>query len=601
MEAGDATHTHQMTTPAPNGVARLKPDRLPRLETLVRGAAATPCRTAWIPLTFLVVLAVTSAESLAGEAALADAAKRRDTDAVHTLVRQGADANASLPDGTRALHWAVHWDDKEAAALLLDAGATVNTASDLGVTPLYLACLNGSAPMVEMLLIAGADANSARPTGETTLMTCARTGSVDAVVALLSRGADVSAKEKANGQTALMWAAAQDHGRVARVLIEHGADFHATTAGSGFTPLLFAARNGATDAVRELLQAGANIDQGAADGTTALVAATVLRHWKLSRFLLEQGADPNADGAGYAPLHWAAGSWETDISGKFGSEEYRWIAGLGPGKLDLVEALLAHGADPNARLRKGPPRFGYVGVIRRFNLRGSTPFLLALAGGHMRIARVLLASGADPALTADDGTTPLMAAAGLAHTVGQSLISYEEALQAVRLAAELGNDVNASNDAGDTALHAAADFGADDIVRFLVDSGADVNAANNIGSKPLTVAQATVGALRGPQESTAALLKEFGGIGDVEIEGSIASLESSCPGADFTIEAQRGGSSGSGQPGRYSRSLSVSATPTTSYIQGSCAELLRGSVLKVTGTRALVRGRIAASRIEVLH
>ena len=559
------------------------------------------CLIAWWRPPLLLLLAVTSLGATTGEVRLVEAAKNQDKDAVRALVQQRVDVNARQPDGATALHWAAHWDDVQTAALLLGAGANPNTVTDLGVAPLYLACLNGSARMVETLLMAGADANSTRPTGETALMTCSRTGNVDAAKALLARSADVQAKEVAQEQTALMWAAAQDHGEVACVLIEHGADVHASTTKAGFTPLLFAARNGAQDTARILLAAGANINQAASDGTNALVAATFTNHWKLAEFLLEQGADPNADGAGYTPLHWAAGSWETDISGKFGPDEYRWIAGLGPGKLELVKALLAHGANPNARVKKAPPRFGYVGVIRRFDLRGATPFLLALMGGQLNIAHVLLTEGADPALTADDKTTPLMAAAGLAHTVGQSLISHEDALKAVKLAAQLGNDVNAVNSNGETGLHAAADFGADDIVQFLVDNGADVNATNKIGSRPLTIAQASVGALRGPHESTAVLLRELGGIADVEIEGAITSFETPCPKTDFAIELRRREPTASEQPRRNNRPLRIKASPMTSYAQGACADLAIGTVLKITGTRALVRGPIDASEIEVQH
>ena len=555
-----------------------------------------------LPLALVISGVSFASAHTSGEAVLAEAAKNRNREVVRALVRQGADVNARQPDGATALHWAARWDDVETATLLVDAAASVNAHTDLGVTPLYLACLNGSPRMVEALLTAGADVTSTRPTGETVLMTCSRSGSVDGVRQLLAHGADVGAREHRQGQTALMWAAAQGHADVAHVLIERGADVHAKTGEAGFAPLLFAARNGARDVARILLAEGADIDQAASDGTNALVAATIMGHWELAQYLLEHGADPNADGAGYTPLHWVAGSWETDISGKYGPDEYRWIAGLLPGKLELVKALLAHGANPNARIKIPPPRFGYVGVIRKFDLRGATPLLLALTGGHLDIAHVLLAGGADPKPTTDDGTTPLMAAAGLGHTVGQSLISHEDAFNAVKLAVELGSDVNAANRNGDTGLHAAADFGADGIVQFLVDSGGDVNAVNAIGSRPLTVAQASVGALRGPHESAAALLRQLGGIGDVEIEGAIVSFGAPCPGTRFDVVPGRPQSLPGSEPQRRAtRPLRVGVTTMTTFTGGACADLAVGTVLKITGTRALVRGAVQASAVAVQH
>src|SRR5260221_2680752 len=82
-----------------------------------------------------------------------------------------------------------------------------------------------------------------------------------------------------------------------------------------------------------------------------------------------------------------------------------------------------------------------------------------------------------------------MLAAGLGHAPGITPVSEASALEATRLALELGGDVNAANSAGETALHAAAYWGADSIVRFLVDSGASVNAKDRKLWTPLVIAE----------------------------------------------------------------------------------------------------------------
>ena len=393
---------------------------------------------------------------------LLDAVKNRDEDALRALLKQKIDVNVAEGDGATALHWAVHRDDLDAATLLISAGARVNAANDYGVTPLSLACTNRNSAMVEKLLAAGATPTATLSTGETVLMTCARTGHPDTVKALLARGANVNAKETRQGQTALMWAAAHGYAEVVRALIEGGADVRArsnvsrvfvasglkgelrgTSAGfdydrGGFTPLLFAARQGSIETARLLLVAGAEVDDAAADGASPLVVASLSGHGKLGAFLLENGADPNAAGAGYTALH----------------------AAVLRGDLELVEALVARGANPNAQLTKGTPvpRLGPQWALPA-TLAGVTPYLLAAKFAAAEIMRVLRIGGADPKLTMKDGTTALMAAAGVGSPsrdrrmrilAVESLGGDDErrTLEAVKVAIEGGADANASNAAG---------------------------------------------------------------------------------------------------------------------------------------------------------
>jgi ankyrin repeat protein len=429
---------------------------------------------------------------------LVDLAKQQDRAAVRTLVASGADVNAAQGDGATALHWAVHWDDTELAALLVRAGARVNAANDFGVTPLLLASGNGRSAMIALLLEAEADPNLAATSGETPLMTAARTGSVEAVDALLDRGADVNYTAPGHGQSALMWAISERHASVARRLVERGADVHARSTG-GFTPLLFAARAGDLESARALIAAGADANDKTADATSALAVAVVRGHAALAIDLLERGADPNANAPGYTALHWASGSWETELTGPNGidaqgDEEWRSLAGVSSGKVELIRALLARGADPNARLAKAPPRVGYTQLPIEHRVAGvnpyagATPFLLAAMAGDVEVMRLLAEHGADPRLASNDGTTPLMVAAGLGRYLAESRVTEPLALAAVKLALELGGEINAVNDSGNAALHGAAQTKADTIVRFLAGNGADLNLKNKRGQTPLTIA-----------------------------------------------------------------------------------------------------------------
>jgi ankyrin repeat protein len=396
------------------------------------------------------------------------------------------DVNERQADGTTAIIWAAHWDHLEMARLLVARGANVNLATDLGVTALSLACTNGSVAMVDLLLRAGANANAARSTGETPLMTCARTGRTAAVAALLARGAEVNARQ-ARGQTALMWAIAERHVEIVQTLIGRGADVNARSAG-GFTPLMFAAQQSSLEAAQALLAAGARIDDRAPDGSSPLLLSlsgthpvgaanvTLDRSDGLPLLLLSKGANPNlADADGYTPLHWAAER----------------------GRLALVKALLAAGANPNARVSKDPPPPSGSFTFSTKGLAQATPFWLATRERHIDVLRALAAGGADVSMAGDGGVSPLM----LAMPGGRGQAAARNGGDIVTVLLELGADVNAANAAGQTPLHAAAAAGANDIVQALVDKGAKLDAQDKRGDTPLTVAE------RRADKSTAALIR----------------------------------------------------------------------------------------------
>ena len=458
----------------------------------------------------------------ADDSALVAAVKGGDAAAVMALLDGSIDIDAPQSDGATALHWAVYREDAQIAEHLLQAGATVDMTNEYGVTALSLAGANGDATLVELLLTAGADPNRARPTGETPLMRAASTGNTAAVEALIAHGAEVDGTEPMLAQTPLMWAIAAGHPAVAAVLIEHRADVRARSTG-GFTPLLFAARMGDLDTARRLVATGADVQDAMENGTSALMVATLRGHVPLALFLLEQGADPNVSEPGYTALHWASGSWQTELSGPNGiatdrDDEWRGLRGVPGDKVALIRALLAHGADPNARLEQTPPRAGYsqLRVEHRVHgvnpFPGATPFLLAAMAGDVEVMRVLADATADPALTADDGTTPLMLASGLGRYLAESLVTEARSLEAVAVALELGADINAVNDTGNTALHGAAWIKSDRLVRLLVDSGAALDPVNARDQTPLMIAELSRAgsATTTTRTSTSDLLRELG-------------------------------------------------------------------------------------------
>ena len=349
-------------------------------------------------------------------------------------------------------------------------------------------------------------------------MTCARTGSLGAVEALLAHGADPNAAESSRTQTALMWAAGGAHAAVARALVAHGADARARSA-AGFTPLLLAAREDEPGLAQLLLDAGAAVNDQTPDGLTPLLVATLRGHAELAIRLLQGGADPNAGGTGYSPLHWAAGSWHTELTGSLRGiaterdDEWQSLNGLRTGRLALVEALLAHGADPDARLVAHPPQFGFASQRFRVSLTGATPFLLAAMDGNFAVMQALAAAGADLRLATEQGTTPLMAASGLGRVPAETRVTEGESLEAVRFLLRHGADVNAANGDGRTALHGAAHVRSDLLVQLLVDHGAEVRAGDRRGITPLMIAEGgghiLLPGLGGG--STADLLRALGG------------------------------------------------------------------------------------------
>ena len=160
--------------------------------------------------------------------------------------------------------------------------------------------------------------------------------------------------------------------------------------------------------------------------------------------------------------------------------------------LEVVKALLAKGADVNAKDNNGVTALmvasgnGHTEVVNLLLANGAdvnakdndglTALRMASQFGHSEVVKVLLAKGADINAKANDGVTALMVAAQNGHSeVVKSLLAN-------------GADVNAKDKYGATALMLASEIGHSEIVKFLLAEGVNVNAKDNNGVTALMLA-----------------------------------------------------------------------------------------------------------------
>jgi ankyrin repeat protein len=459
---------------------------------------------------FLTLAVATDAFAQARDVRVAAAMKARDGAAVRTLVRQKADVNSADVEGMTALHWAAHWNDLDSVTLLLAAGAQPRVANRYGVTPLHEAATVANAAMVNALLRAGADPDAAYGEGETPLMTAARTGNADAVKMLLEAGARVNAAESFRGLTAVMYAAVENHAAIVRALAAAGADVNARsreytfqnlTGGAGgiihdrpqgaLTALILAARQGARDAAEALLAAGADVNAAEPQyGFTPLQTAIFNGHYALARLLVEKGAAVD-DGSLYIAI-------EMRNPAKYTNRPNPPDVSDGVTAMDVARLLLAKGANVNLPYTKlVPPRQaqGNINVAP-----GSTPLYRAVRSIDVEAVRLLVDAGANPAQPLTDGSTPLMAAAGLgAPRGGDEEVTdagdRNDPVDVMKILVDRGAEVNAVNALGMSAAHYAVQRGADRIIEYLAGKGARFDVKNKQGRTPADLARGRTAAL----------------------------------------------------------------------------------------------------------
>ena len=332
-------------------------------------------------------------------------------------------------------------------------------------------------------------------------MTAARTGDAATVRTLLEHGADADIREESRGQTALMWAAAENNAEAIRVLAEYNVDVHAKTNNpsriadrtfayappTGFSALIFAVRSGHKEAVDALLDNGANVNETVSDGQSALVIAAANANWELAAHLIDRGADVTRAGAGWNALHQTVRTRRMNLV--FGTP-----GPFASGTLDstkLMLKLLDSGINVNARMTRNGIRDGQR---NRFNRLGATAFMLAAKVTDVEAMRLLLDHGANANIPTADGSTPLMVASGLhiwnpGEDGGSFTGQEDEVLEAVQICVEHGNNVNARNYRGETALHGAGFRGVNLVVDYLVEKGANIGALTDDGWSPLAIAR----------------------------------------------------------------------------------------------------------------
>lgn len=454
-----------------------------------------------------------TAVAVAASSDLADAAMQKDLAKVRALLAQKVDVNAPQGDGTSALHWAVYNRHAEMVRLLLAAGADAKAKTRLGaLTPVMMAARSGDSAVLALLLAAGGDAVTPNANGTTPLMFAAGAGNAEAVTMLVARGAAVNATDVTNGQTALMFAAAQGRVDAVAVLLGRQANPNAATkvspivtmgerykaktegkgtreitseggrsdinAMGGLTALMFAAREGHLGVVRQLIDGGADVNLvSGADSLSALTMAIVNGRLDIAMLLLERGANPNLlSKNGSGPL------WAT-VDARWPERTWYPPASITEEKtthLALLKALVAAGADPNARIVRKPWYRTFHGDWA--NPVGATPFWLAAKANDVEAMRVLIAGGANPSIPTTAGVTPLQVAAGYGIEPQVTNFAPNQRLAAVKyLLEEVGVDVNTRDNQGYTPLHGAALTANHDLLLYMVAMGADVKArAGNI-------------------------------------------------------------------------------------------------------------------------
>jgi ankyrin repeat protein len=479
-----------------------------------------------------------------GMTALHWAALNGDAELAQMLLYAGANVGAKTRiGGYTPLHLAAQVGNASVIAPLVAAGAPVSAATATGATALMQAAHSGSADSARMLLENGADPNAKETAnGQTALMFAAAADRLDVVKLLLARGADLAATSRVEDFAALTMTNDADQNGVPRPAPPPppgGKDIPGITRPYNYNELIgkhgglaalhFAARQGAMATAEALIKGGANINQrGAGDKTTPIVVAAINGHFDLVSYLLDNGADPNlASEGGVTPLYAVINvQWQPR---SFYPQPRAYLQQK-LGYLELMKKLLDKGADPNARTNRNTWFTQYNFDLLRTDDSGASPFWRAAYASDIAAMKMLIEHGADPNVstmkvasrgnfqggtrggtdadpsgrpplpTGGPGTPPLVAAAGAGYSEGFAGNAHRFAptgmMAAVKyLVEEVGVDVNAEDEDGNTAVHNAASRGDNEMILYLVSKGADVKKVNRRG-------QTTVDMANGPVQRT---------------------------------------------------------------------------------------------------
>lgn len=439
-------------------------------------------------------------------------------DAVLTLLANGADTNTADFEGNTSLHHAARAADATIAAMLLDAGASLTTTNREGHTPLAIAAATANWTLLRFFLERGAkpDAHNSVPA----LLAAASIAEDDTI------GVKTLLKYKAKpdaagplGRRALMVACLHGHRSIAKALLDAGADANLADA-HGTTALMEAARAGATELVQLFSGRKSDVDLRDGAGRSALVIACQSRQARPDtvKALLLLGADPALparDGRGALDFAVQSGRWDivTTIDPTYPVPEQA---------LDHRHAEPMAGADSPAHLLDAL-RFGHHDIAEKFRekIRSWTALdraeiLHALSEWDQHDARAwLLAHGADPDARLGDGERVLDAwlhrlphaanacrqlldagaavgGSGVARRIlevaREAPAHYSALLQLAQEWLERGGDPFGPNSQGETLLHLATQLGARHMVQWLLKHGSDPNSRDQKGRAPLHMA-----------------------------------------------------------------------------------------------------------------
>jgi uncharacterized protein len=485
---------------------------------------------------FCAIVAAAPVLAQARKDSVADLIQAGNRKAALDKIRAGADVNAAQPDGTRPVHWAVYRLDHELLAALIAKKAKVDVTNEFGATPIAEAATLADATMVKMLLDAGARPEGANQDGQTALMLAIKTGEVPIVEMLIKAGANVNTVEKFENQTPLMWAAAapKNGAEMVKMLLAKDANVKARARYSdwpsqitsepraqyrpvgGLTALLYAARNGCYGCVEEMIRAGADVNIPTPEGVTPLMIAIDNAHNDVAKLLLDRGANPNLwDWWGRTALYIAVDRKEAAGGGARGGGRggaavpVPLSSGPAVSSMEIINTLLAADVDPNPQLNMHrPSRGGNSGRFGDNQLStGCTPLFRATQGNDMEVIQALLAKGASPNVNTM-GLTAFLIAAGVgpgsrggAGLAAAGAVGGPSNMALMDLLLQHGADVNAqvtgtktysmrvsrapSTNEGMTALHAAAQAGKTDMVRYLIEKGANPELVDVNGKKPI--------------------------------------------------------------------------------------------------------------------
>lgn len=465
-----------------------------------------------------------------------------DAAIVGALLTAGADPNSVKSNGTTALMIAAESGGVDAVKMLVDRGANVNAKEAAhGQTALMFAAAQNRESVVRFLLGHGADANVATAVRKLEKVRFDQDGNIvedrpgRAGSGANDDSANLEVLAHAVGLESAVYAVDTSAGaKGALVTFAHAVGFKtvdysvdnarkkAPKAGDignrpprksgpdfmgGMTALLYAAREGYLEAARALVESGANVNQASeGEKMSPMVEAIINGHLDLAKYLLDHGADPKlatVDGltALYATIdvQWVPKTWFPQPSVNQEKVSY----------LDLMGALIAHGADVNAQTSDKVWFRSFTNDYTWVDTGGATPFWRAAQSSDIPAMKLLIAHGADAKLATKSGETPLHAAAGIGWAWNWSVRAPFPAVDAVKYCVELGNELNAVDSRGYTALHGAGFLGDNDMVKYLVSKGAKAEIKSKAGDSAADMANGPT-RFGQPHADTTALLEELG-------------------------------------------------------------------------------------------